>query len=154
MQPDNEVFFIIWDVASLNIRSQIIPPAKPATLPASLKPCTVHAGIRFNCSDIYSSSILIIGCKHKWWWINYLFLWQYCSIYLRHGSWHNPQAFHLQEVSMLLCSDHPLTASAFFPSLSVVYTSLATRWVSSCEIPSSSSSSSFLLIWTNKALKR
>ena len=39
MQLDDELFFILRDVASLNIRPQVIQPSQSATLPTSLQTC-------------------------------------------------------------------------------------------------------------------
>lgn len=39
VEPNDEVLLIMCDISSLDVRSQVIQPTKPATLPTSLEPC-------------------------------------------------------------------------------------------------------------------
>jgi hypothetical protein len=39
VEPDDELLFIIGDVAPLDARPQVVEPPQPAALPAALQPC-------------------------------------------------------------------------------------------------------------------
>lgn len=42
MEPEDQVLFVVRNVASFDIRSQIIQPSQSATLPTSIQACIIH----------------------------------------------------------------------------------------------------------------